>query len=291
MGERGETGPISPPLAISMTLSALFGMACLNCVEIFILAIHTFKKYTGLYFWSILIANTGTLFFAIANILRLFGLVANFPISVALVLNWWVMVTGQSVVLYSRLHLVTSNRQTIRWVLAMIVTNFFIIHIPVTIVWLGCQLDPGRFLHLFNVWERVQLSVFTLQEFIISGIYIWEAGHSLKVILANRGQEGQNVIRQLVLINSLVILFDISLCITEFTGYLYVQTTYQPFIYSLKLKMEFIILNKLIDIIHRPRYSEAYWQFLRTYTASTAGQTRSGQTTNYQFSREDMNGP
>lgn len=46
----GETGPVSLPLAISLTITALFGMACLNCAEFLIMALYAFKRYTGLYF-------------------------------------------------------------------------------------------------------------------------------------------------------------------------------------------------------------------------------------------------
>ncbi|KAH7007800.1 hypothetical protein B0J12DRAFT_715002 [Macrophomina phaseolina] len=249
----GETGSISLPLPISMTIAGLFAMACLNCAEIGVLVFYTFKRYAGLYFWSMLVATMGTIFYAIVNLLRLFALAPNFPMAVLLALSWWAMVTGQSVVLYSRLHLVVSNRKIIRRVLIMIITNFFIIHIPLTILWLGCNLDPDYFLLAFNVYERLQLVAFFIQESIISGLYIWKAGRDLKPILAVKDRAGEKVTRQLIIINSLVILLDISLIITEYTGNLYIQTSYQPLVYSIKLKMEFIILNKLIDLIQRPQ--------------------------------------
>ncbi|KAH8586893.1 hypothetical protein B0O99DRAFT_462260, partial [Bisporella sp. PMI_857] len=245
----GETGPISLPLSISMTIAGLFAMACLNCAEILVLVFHTFKRYTGLYFWSMIVATLGTVFYAIINLLRLFSLAPNIPMAVLLAISWWGMVTGQSVALYSRLHLVISNRRKTRWVLIMIITNFFVIHIPLTIIWIGCNLDPNNFLLAFNVYERLQLAVFFIQESIISGLYIWEASHGLKSVITVKGGKAQNIVRQLVIINTLVILLDISLLITEYTGHLYIQTSYQPLVYSIKLKIEFIILNKLVDII------------------------------------------
>ncbi|KAH8745502.1 hypothetical protein F5883DRAFT_634093 [Diaporthe sp. PMI_573] len=239
----------APPLAICMAIAALFGMACLNCAEILVLIYYTFKRYTGLYFWSMIVATTGTVFYAIVNLLRLFALAPNTPMAVLLALSWWGMVTGQSVVLYSRLHLVVSNRRKTRWVLIMIVTNFFIMHIPLTIFWIGYNVDPDNFLVVFDVYERLQLVVFSIQEAIISGLYIWEAGHGLKSVIAVKGGRAQGVVRQLVIINTIVILLDISLIITEFSGHLDIQTSYQPLVYSFKLKLEFIVLNKLIDII------------------------------------------
>jgi hypothetical protein len=181
--------------------------------------------------------------------------------AVLLAISWWGMVTGQSVALYSRLHLVISNRRKTRWVLIMIITNFFVIHIPLTIIWIGCNLDPNNFLLAFNVYERLQLAVFFIQESIISGLYIWEASHGLKSVITVKGGKAQNIVRQLVIINTLVILLDISLLITEYTGHLYIQTSYQPLVYSIKLKIEFIILNKLVDIIKQPTRNKVYSQY------------------------------
>ncbi|CZR63082.1 uncharacterized protein PAC_12979 [Phialocephala subalpina] len=256
----GETGPILPTLRISMTIAGLFGAACYICIEIFIHIVYTFKRYAGLYFWSMVVATTGIVLYLIANLFRLFAIAPSFPMSVLLVISWWAMVTGQSVVLYSRLHLVVRDGWKIRWVLIMIITNFFLLHIPVAAVFLACNLDPERFLLAFNIYERIQLVGFFLQESIISGLYIWEAGRGLKSILAVRGRGKENITRQLVIINTLVIFLDISVLITEYTGHLDIQTSYQPLVYALKLQMEFIILNKLINIVKQPPCNRVYPQ-------------------------------
>lgn len=257
-GETGETGPVSVPLAVSLTITALFGMACLNCAEILIIALYTFKRYTSLYFWSIIVADLGTVIYAMANLLRLFAVAPNILMSVLLAISWWGMVTGQSVVLYSRLHLVVSNRKKTRGVLIMIITNFFIIHIPLSVLWIGTNVDPDVFLDAFNVYERLQLSVFFVQECIISGLYIWEADHELKPIIAARGGEGKHVVRGLVIINIILIVLDITLLITIFTGHFYIQTSYQPLVYSIKLKLELFILNKLVALVKQPTCGITY---------------------------------
>ncbi|KAH8653191.1 hypothetical protein BGZ60DRAFT_419699 [Tricladium varicosporioides] len=263
----GETGPGSLPFTISMTIAGLFAVACFNCVEVFVLIFYTFKRYTGLYFWSMMVAAMGTMFYAIVNLLRLFTLAPSTLMAVLLALSWWGMVTGQSVVLYSRLHLVVSNQRKTRWVLIMIIANFFIIHIPLTVLWIGYNVDPNNFQLAFNIYERLQLVVFSIQEFIISGLYIWEASHGLKPIIAIKGRKAQDVLQQLVIINSLVILLDISVIITEYTGHLDIQTSCSPLVYSIKLKMEFIILNKLIDIIKQPQCDAVYPFYPRNHPA------------------------
>lgn len=51
-----------------------------------------------------------------------------------IVVGWVCMVTGQSIALYSRLHLVDHDPSRLRFVLAMIITNVIISHVPVIIM-------------------------------------------------------------------------------------------------------------------------------------------------------------
>lgn len=50
-------------------------------------------------------------------------------------LGWYCMVTGQSLVLYSRLHLVVRRR--LRWVLGMIILNAIVLHGGTTVLVFG----------------------------------------------------------------------------------------------------------------------------------------------------------
>ena len=54
--------------------------------------------------------------------------------------------------------------------------------------------------------------------------------------------------RDLILVNILIILMDISLLGTQFAGHYEIETTYKSAAYSIKLKLEFIILNQLMAI-------------------------------------------
>jgi hypothetical protein len=159
------------------------------------------------------------------------------------------MVTGQSVVLYSRLHLVTTHARYSRWVLYMIIFNFFALHIPTTILYLGSNHGVSRFTAPFDIYERVQLTGFSVQETIISALYIWETMTGLRPLWAMKGPSGQRVIMNIVIINALAVLLDVSLLATEYTGNFDIQTTYKPVVYSIKLKMEFTVLNSLLAVV------------------------------------------
>jgi hypothetical protein len=246
----GETGPITVSRAMAMVIAALFALACFNVLEIMISTFPTFRRRQGLYFWSMVIATLGTLLHAITGFLRYFALAPNFPMCVLICIGWWAMVTGQSVVLYSRLHLVTSHTHYSRFVLYMIIFNAFAMHIPTTVLFLGSNHGVHNFIAPFNIYERVQLTVFSVQETIISALYIWETLTTLRPILILKGERGQRVVISVILINAIAILLDAALLATEYTNNFAIQTSLKPLAYSLKLKMEFTVLNSLVAVIN-----------------------------------------
>ena len=254
----GETGAIDVSRAIAMTIAAFFGITCYNVLEIMVSIFMTFKRYRGLYFWSMLVATLGILLHAIAVLLRFFALAPSFPMAVLIVIGWYAMVTGQSVVLYSRLHLVASDYRRYRWVLYMIMINFCVLHIPVSILFFGSGLGHSNFLGPFNVYENIQLAGFSAQEIIISGLYIWEASRAIRPILAREERRGHNVMKHLILVNTIVILMDASLLATQYSDNFEIQTTYKTVVYSVKLKMEFSVLNQLVAFLTSNHYINEY---------------------------------
>ncbi|KAH8900651.1 hypothetical protein GQ53DRAFT_790253 [Thozetella sp. PMI_491] len=245
----GETGPILVTMPVAMVMAGFFAVAMYNTVEILVAIFTTFRRREGLYFWSLLVASLGIPVHSVAALLRFFALAPNVAMCVIIILGWWAMVTGQSVVLYSRLHLVISDSKKIRWAKTMIIANFFVLHVPVSILFLGSNsVDSDPFIHGFNVYEKIQLAGFTIQESILSGLYLWEASRGLKYIMNIKAAEGKSVIRHLFLLFVVVVLLDISLMVTEYTDNFQIQTTYKPVVYSVKLKIEFVILNELVNL-------------------------------------------
>jgi len=88
----------------------------------------TFKRHANLYFWSIVVATFGVLLYAVAVLLLVLELINDY-ISTSLVdVGWTCMVTGQSLVLYSRLHLLVSDTWKLKLILAMIIVDGIIFH-------------------------------------------------------------------------------------------------------------------------------------------------------------------
>jgi hypothetical protein len=92
--------------------------------------------------------------------------------------------------------------------------------------------------------EKVQMTGFCIQEFIISGLYIWK---TLDVLQAGGKRGVHRVMWQLFSINVIIILLDIGLLAIEYRDLHVLEQTFKSFIYSVKLKLEFSILSKLVE--------------------------------------------
>lgn len=167
-------------------------------------------------------------------------------------LGWFLMVSGQAMVLWSRLHLVVGDPRKVRWVLIMIITSFTLVQIPTAVLFITSNSDiPTQLLseRIFEVFEKVQITVFTLQEAIISGLYVYEASIGLKLMDVIKGPRVRAVNRQLKALFVLVLVLDITLMVTEYTDNFQIQTTYKPVVYSIKLKCEALVLNNLLSLV------------------------------------------
>ena len=87
----------------------------------------------------------------------------------------------------------------------MILANFCILHIPVSVLFLCINSSlPVPLTNAFNIYKKIQLAGFSLQESIISGLYIWEASHNLKPVLDIKGALGRQITRHLLILLVLV---------------------------------------------------------------------------------------
>ena len=121
-------------LPVIVVDSAFSGVAWYICISIFIRIFITFRNYESLYFWSIILTAIGVFFQPISYLLKDFQVANLMGLEVLSTLSWYLMVTGQAVVLNSRLHLIVMNPRDINWVWYMIVINFFILHVPTSVL-------------------------------------------------------------------------------------------------------------------------------------------------------------
>lgn len=241
---------------------SFLAIAVYNFVELNFIIATTFKRRRGLYFWSFVVATWGVAIYSIGFILRDFAPLTNPYLFVTfIVVGWCPMVTGQSMVLYSRLHLVLYNPRVLRGVLAMITVNAIICHIPTIVLIYGANsANPEPFITPYSVYEKFQVIMFFLQEMTISGLYISETTKILRIAeAAGHDRSRTRMMRHLIWVNILVGLFDIAILATELADFYSIQTAYKAFAYSVKLKLEFSILNRLVDFA-RSRTASSFTQ-------------------------------
>lgn len=226
---------------------ALFSIAETGAVEVVLSIFESFKRYRGVYFWSMQIAAWGIFVHALMAQLRYLNLASGLPLAIPFVIGWSCMVTGQAMALYSRLHLVVNDVRHIRWVLWMIIASFFILHVPMTGIFLCFNLGDMRCLRAAQIFDRFQVTVLGLQDTLICAIYLGEALRALKPIYQVKGREGRRVIYWLLFVNGFGILLDILIIIFEFQIH-NLAVAFKSLAYCIKLKLEFYALNQLREL-------------------------------------------
>ncbi|KAL6856718.1 hypothetical protein J3F83DRAFT_375320 [Trichoderma novae-zelandiae] len=226
-------------------------LALYNVLELFCIIWSTFKRYAGLYFWSFLMATVGIALSCVGFCIKYFGPESLGYFSCTLSLTGWVfMVTGQSLVLWSRLHLVLRNRRRLKIILWIIIFNAVVCHgMVIPLVYGSFSNRPEIFSQPYMITERIEIVVFFLQEMMLSGLYIYETVRLLRMggSLGNK-RNSRRVLKNLILVNILVMVLDVTILSLEFANLYDYQISYKPFAYSVKLKLEFTVLNRLVEL-------------------------------------------
>ncbi|RAK81028.1 uncharacterized protein BO72DRAFT_465932 [Aspergillus fijiensis CBS 313.89] len=231
------------------TLLFFMAVAWYNVIELVVLVLTTFRRWRGLYFWSLLLSGVlGVAPYTVGFLLKFFTQTPALATVTVLTVGWWTMVTGQSLVLYSRLHLVLRDERLLHRVLRMILANVLLLHVPTTVLTYGANLrQTPAWLRGYNIIEKLQLTGFTVQEVVISLLYIWETVKLLRMCAA---RENRKIMRQLVGINVAMLVMDLVLLSLEYADYYAVQISLKGAVYSIKLKLEFAVLGRLVAVVH-----------------------------------------
>jgi len=237
-------------VSLASAVVAFLAIAFYNVIELTAIIFTTFRRRSGLYFYSLLVAAWGIIPYGMAFVTKFFlDTTSTMVVPTLVMIGWPAMVTGQSLVLYSRLHLIA--RGTVaggKWVLVMICVNAIIGHLPIAPLIYGANSKhPERFITPYSIYEKIQVSIFFLQEVIISSIYLWRTW----TLIRSEGQTRRawhKVMKHLIWVNVTIIVLDITLLAFEYAGLYVLQVTYKAAVYSIKLKMEFSILNRLLDL-------------------------------------------
>ena len=241
-------------LAVKVLIAFFLGLSIYNAIELQILIFGTFNKFKGIYFWSLVISGWGIIPYAVGFIFKYFAVLtggARWFSVFLLSIGWYPMVTGQAVVLWSRLHLIVigdKGDRILKYTKWMIVVNAICLHIPTTVLTIGSNTTshPQAFVNGYNVMEKVQMCGFFLQEVVLSSIYIAE---TVRILRTSVHDNTKRLMYQLMAINVLIIAMDLGLLGLECASLYIYETITKPTFYSIKLKLEFAILGKLVHFV------------------------------------------
>jgi hypothetical protein len=244
------------------TMVALLGCALWNSLEMVPIVLLTFKRYSGLYFWSMVFSTLGVILSAIGFIFLIFAIGATnkFPPAFMAAFGWVPMVAGQSLVLFSRLHLLRLSRTLRKWILGEIIFTIVFLQMPTLVLTVGSQTshpDQQAWVRPYQIMERIQVVVFFIQEVFLSSLYLWRC---FKFLVARNGSETgfssdrarrdvQKMFVHLLVVNIIVIALDVTIIGLQYSGLFLFQISYKPFAYSVKLKIEASILTQLVDFV------------------------------------------
>ena len=90
---------------------------------------------------------------------------------------------------------------------------------------------------------------FTIQELIISGLYLRATRKILRPGKIFKRKKTSQVLKHLIWVNVFIIFLDAALLATEYANLFDIQTVFKAAVYSVKLRFELVVLNELVDVV------------------------------------------
>ncbi|KAL2835578.1 hypothetical protein BJY01DRAFT_75351 [Aspergillus pseudoustus] len=241
---------------LKATVAVFLTIALFNNIELLVLICWTFRQPRGLYFWSLLLSVIGIIPYVIGAILHYYNVG---PLALGITVMYFgfvALVPMQSFVLYSRLYLVFYNERFLRILLHVLIAVTVVLVIPTTVTTFGSAfIRTPAWNYAYNVIERLQVTGFCAQELFLSGLYIWST-----VGLLHLSPEGKNrvkrIIYELLAISCAVMVLDIALIVIEYMNLYYLQVCLKVMVYSIKLKLEFAVLGRLVAVTKSRRIKQ-----------------------------------
>ena len=234
-------------------VAAILAIAYWLVLELSFEVYLTFKRHDSLYFWSILVSTWGVALRAIGWTIQMFDHGANpYLCTTFLIIGVCTMVTGFSFVLYSRLHLVIRDPRILRVTLAVIVFDGVAFFLPLVVAQYGVSSNnPYPYISLALPAERLYAVGYFLQEVALGCLYIWTARETVLHSYVARKRKATAV---LILAQVVVILLDIPTLVLAWPSpsmgaTVIILGTLHPAIYAIKLKIELVVLNQLLEIV------------------------------------------
>jgi hypothetical protein len=104
--------------------------------------------------------------------------------------------------------------------------------------------------------ERIQIIGFTLQDLILSTIYTWA---SAKLLSDKYSSRRRNLFIALLFAQTFGFFADMAMVALDFDDKFTLKASLHPFIYAIKLKIEFLVLNQLSSLVQPNEDNLVIW--------------------------------
>lgn len=189
---------------------------------------------------SLLVASWGVIILTVSFDLTLFDQQPG-GAQVLTGIGWVSMVTGFSMILYSRLHLVLYNRKRLRVLLAIILLDAFFFHLPVIV---SDYVKGQRGARLYWIVSKMEI-VFCTQELFLSTLYTYLYWKLFRDETSK--SEMRTTFYLLISAQFVILATDVVLSALLYTHIFIPRMMILPFTSALKIRIELLVLNRLAD--------------------------------------------
>jgi hypothetical protein len=250
-----QTSPTSAhkaPSTLAFLNVALLAIAAYNTLELLIWVFHFFKRRRALYFWSILTCNLSVAFSTLIVFLQYFDLAPFTFTGVAMAMALPVVLVAQLLILYSRLHLISTPYGLLRFIFWGIIVTSVFLHTPPTINLIGFAAGNMHFAAAEAYMEWYMLAGSVLREVFICGLYLYQAVRQLRPIIEVKGAAGRRVMMHLIIVSVAVILLNLFTVLVISKGPAEMGAAFICMSQSVKLRVEFVVLTELLELLGAP---------------------------------------
>jgi hypothetical protein len=174
--------------------------------------------------------------------LSLFSNTGDLAVYIPMNIGWVAMVTGFSLVLYSRLYLVNTSPKVLRIVLFAIIADGFIVHVPEIV----SSYVPDRS-KVYQITSSLEI-IFTVQEVVLSSLYIYFFRRFVRQGESDESPYIWRTFLSLIAAEVLILFGDIALTASLYLELFLARRIFFTFVYVVKLMVEFFVLNRLVNI-------------------------------------------
>jgi hypothetical protein len=241
---------------------ALYAVALWLALELIFQVHVTFRRWGGLYYWTVLATSIGVglhVSTLIPKTFKLLPIATDIGTTIIVKIADILEQTGFCMVLYSRLGLVmrAQNQRYLKWILGLILVSSFLVHTPIFIFTIGVNTQHAFWFRHARVAEGFVVLWFAILELFLSTIYTYHTARLAKdssILVAHTISREQskkarrNLLLFMIFAQIITFTFDLTMCVIIGLQMRY-KPPFMPFFYGVKLKVEFMALNQLQSLV------------------------------------------